>query len=170
MSTIPFAAGLILGIFLLVTFFISIFAVLQKNHVTIGLVILNWLLIADGIVVLVIGTIIWFYSLHQRQNYFDVFKAVSPQTRIDIQDKVRNNGSSVSMGSLRYSVRLHAHSVSSNLTLSNVTKHAMNTLTVLLLRILCLQRHNDGNLLRLLLRPDGRQPVQLLRARDVRMR
>lgn len=82
-------AGLVLGIFLIVTFFISVFAVLQKNHVTIGLVILNWTLIADSVVVLVVGTIIWFYSLHQRNNYFEVFKASSPQTRIEIQDKVR---------------------------------------------------------------------------------
>ncbi|KAI0818807.1 tetraspanin [Irpex lacteus] len=86
---IDLTAGLVLGIFLIVTFFISVFAVLQKNHVTIGLVILNWTLIADSVVVLVVGTIIWFYSLHQRQNYFEVFKASSPQTRIEIQDKFK---------------------------------------------------------------------------------
>lgn len=74
---------------LLLTFFTSVFAVVQKNHVTLGLVILNWTLIADAIAVVVIGSMIWFYSLHQRNNYFDVFKAASAQTRIDIQDKVR---------------------------------------------------------------------------------
>ncbi|KAI0698502.1 hypothetical protein BC835DRAFT_1268962 [Cytidiella melzeri] len=87
LSVMDLTAGLVLGILLLVTFVISVFAVLQKNHVTIGLVILNWALIADGIAVIVIGSMIWFYSLHQRQNYFEVFKAVPPQTRLDIQNK-----------------------------------------------------------------------------------
>jgi hypothetical protein len=89
LSSSDLTAGLVLGILLLVTFFISVFAVLQKNHVTIGLVILNWALIADAIVVLVVGSIIWFYSLHQRQNYFEIYKAVSPQTRLAIQDKFK---------------------------------------------------------------------------------
>ncbi|KAI0340668.1 hypothetical protein BDW22DRAFT_391989 [Trametopsis cervina] len=86
-SGMDLTAGLVLGIMLLLTFFTSVFAVVQKNHVTLGLVILNWTLIADAIAVVVIGSMIWFYSLHQRNNYFDVFKAASAQTRIDIQDK-----------------------------------------------------------------------------------
>lgn len=79
---------MVLGIFLVVTFFISVFAVLQKNHVTIGLVILNWTLIADSIAVITIGSMIWFYSLHQRENYFKLFQSASSQTRIDIQNQV----------------------------------------------------------------------------------
>ena len=81
-------AGTVLGIFLAITFFISIFAVLQRNHVTIGLVILNWVLIADAVVVLVVGSILWFFSLRQRENYFEAYKASSNQTIVDIQDKV----------------------------------------------------------------------------------
>ena len=65
------------------------FAIAQRNHVTMGLVLLNWVLIADAIAVLVVGTIIWFFSLQQRNNYFAVYKSVSAQTRIQIQDKVR---------------------------------------------------------------------------------
>lgn len=85
-------AGTILGIFLLVTFGISIFAIVQRNHVTAGLVILNWILIMDAVVVIVIGSFIWFYSLQQRNNYYKVFQAVGNVTRVEIQDKVRAIG------------------------------------------------------------------------------
>lgn len=74
---------------LLVTFVISIFAVAQRNHVTAGLVFLNWTLIGDAIAVLVIGSLIWFYSLRQRNNYLQVFDAQTPAVRQAIQDKVR---------------------------------------------------------------------------------
>lgn len=82
-------AGTVLGIFLLVTFALSVFAIVQKNHVTAGLVILNWVLIMDAIAVTVIGSFIWFYSLQQRNNYFVLFQQASNDTRIAIQDKVR---------------------------------------------------------------------------------
>lgn len=74
---------------LLVTFVISIFAIAQRNHVTAGLVFLNWVLILDAIAVLVIGTILWFFSLRQRSEYQKVFQAQTPDTRIQIQNKVR---------------------------------------------------------------------------------
>ncbi|RPD65863.1 tetraspanin [Lentinus tigrinus ALCF2SS1-7] len=80
-------SGLITGIFFLITFVVSIGAVVQKNHNTTGLVILNWLLVIDAIVVLVVGTTIWFFSLQQRNNYLKVYNSVSAQTRIQIQDK-----------------------------------------------------------------------------------
>lgn len=79
--------GLVTGIFLLVTFVFSIGAIVQKNHVTGGLVILNWLLVVDAIVVLVVGSIIWFFSVQQRANYLKIFQAASAETRIEIQDK-----------------------------------------------------------------------------------
>ncbi|THG98905.1 hypothetical protein EW026_g3346 [Hermanssonia centrifuga] len=87
LSNADLLAGTILGIFLLVTFAISIFAIVQRNHVTLGLVILNWTLIADAIAVLVIGSMIWFFSLQQRNNYFKIFQAQSDSTRLAIQDK-----------------------------------------------------------------------------------
>lgn len=74
---------------LLVTFFISLFAIAQRNHVTAGLVFLNWVLIADAIAVLVIGSFIWFWSVRQRANYFGVWKAQTQATQVAIQDKVR---------------------------------------------------------------------------------
>ncbi|TFK87369.1 tetraspanin [Polyporus arcularius HHB13444] len=79
--------GLVTGIFFLITFVVSVGAVVQKNHNTTGLVMLNWLLVIDSLVVLVVGTIIWFFSLEQRNNYFKVYNSVSPETRIQIQDK-----------------------------------------------------------------------------------
>ena len=83
--------GTAIGVMLLITFFISIFAIAQRNHVTMGLVLLNWVLIADAIAVLVVGTIIWFYSLRQRNEYHAKFQAVSSQTRIEIQNQVRKH-------------------------------------------------------------------------------
>ena len=73
---------------------ISIFAVAQRNHVTGGLVFLNWVLIADAIAVLVIGSFIWFWSVRQRANYFGVWKMQSTTTQQAIQDKVRPVGRS----------------------------------------------------------------------------
>lgn len=81
--------GTVLGIFLLVTFAISIFAIVQRNHVTIGLVILNWVLIMDSIAVLVVGSFIWFYSLEQRNNYHKVWNASGQDIQIQIQNQVR---------------------------------------------------------------------------------
>ncbi|OJT14153.1 hypothetical protein TRAPUB_9264 [Trametes pubescens] len=79
--------GLILGIFFLMTFVLSIGAVVQKNHVTMGFVLLNWMLIIDALVVIVTGTIVWFFTLGERAHYFEVFKSLSRDTRIEIQDK-----------------------------------------------------------------------------------
>lgn len=73
----------------MVTFAISVFAIVQRNHVTIGLIILNWTLIADSIAVIVIGSFIWFYSLQQRNNYLKVFTSSTPAIRSEIQDKAR---------------------------------------------------------------------------------
>ena len=81
---------MVAGIFFLLTFVLSIGAIVQKNHVTVGLVLLNWMLVVDAIVILVVGTMIWFFSLQQRNNYFKVFNSVSRDTRIQIQDKVRS--------------------------------------------------------------------------------
>lgn len=88
-SSSDLTAGLVLGIMLLVTFFISIFAIAQRNHVTSGLVFLNWVLIADAIAILVIGSFIWFWSVRQRANYFGVWKVQSLDTQRAIQDKFK---------------------------------------------------------------------------------
>ncbi|KAH9946337.1 tetraspanin [Epithele typhae] len=79
-------SGLIGGIFLLVTWIVSICGIVQKNHVTFGLVVLNWFLLIDAIVILVIGTALWIFSLQERTNYLVLFNAATPATRIALQD------------------------------------------------------------------------------------
>jgi len=82
-------AGTILGIALLVTFAISIGAIVQRNHVTIGLVILNYILIVDAIGILIVGTFIWFYTLMERNNFHDYWEQASRETRISLQDRLK---------------------------------------------------------------------------------
>jgi hypothetical protein len=81
-------AGLALGISLLITFAISVGAIIQANHVTIGLVILNWVLVLDGLGVVVVGTFVWFYTLQERSNFKQFFTALSADQRISIQDEL----------------------------------------------------------------------------------
>lgn len=81
-------AGTILGVMLLITFVISIGGIVQRNHVTVGLEILNWTLIGDAVAIVVVGTYIWFFTLEMRNNYFKIFNAVSADVRVQIQDKV----------------------------------------------------------------------------------
>jgi hypothetical protein len=81
-------AGLVLGIAFLLTSFLSVGAIIQRNHVTIGLVILNWFLIADAAIVLVVGSMIWFYSLHERAEFHTQYAKLQPSQRITIQDQV----------------------------------------------------------------------------------
>jgi len=78
--------GLVLGTFFLVTWAFSIGAVIQKNHVTGGLALLNWLLIADMVYLTVSGTFIWFFTLRLRANFHTVFSEQTPSTKIAIQD------------------------------------------------------------------------------------
>jgi len=81
-------AGLVLGVALLITFAISISAIIQPNHVTIGLIVLNWALILDALGILIIGSFIWLYTLHERNNFQRVFLNLSVDQRISIQDQV----------------------------------------------------------------------------------
>jgi hypothetical protein len=83
-----FPAALVMGIALLLTSFLSVGAVIQRNHVTIGLVILNWVLIADAVIVLTIGTIVWFYTLRERNEFHLEYAKLQPSQRIAIQDQV----------------------------------------------------------------------------------
>jgi len=80
-------AALIMGIFLVVTFVFSIAAIVQKNHITIGLVILNYMLIVDAFVVLCVGTFVWIWTLRQRNNYHPLYAALPPNSIAFIQDK-----------------------------------------------------------------------------------
>jgi hypothetical protein len=86
--TVSRAAGLVLGVAFLVTFAISIGAIVQRNHVTVGLVVLNWALILDAIGVISVGSFIWFYTLQERNNFHKLFSEQSQGNQIAIQDKV----------------------------------------------------------------------------------
>ncbi|KAI0079013.1 tetraspanin Pls1 family [Panus rudis PR-1116 ss-1] len=96
--------GTVLGIMLLVTFAISIFAIVQRNHVTLGLVILNWTLIFDGIAVIVVGTYVWFQTLQERNNFLKRYAGATRDVRIQIQDQFQccgyflKNDSTVEIG------------------------------------------------------------------------
>jgi len=80
-------AGMVLGIALGVTFLVSLGAVVQRNHVTIGFVILNWFLIVDAILVTVVGSMIWFFSLRQRSEFQKKWTALPAPDRITLQDQ-----------------------------------------------------------------------------------
>jgi len=82
-------AGLVLGVALIATFIVSIGAIVQRNHVTIGLVILNWVLILDALGVIVIGTVFWFATLMERNHFHEVYAQQTTQQRIAIQDKLK---------------------------------------------------------------------------------
>jgi len=85
-SELDLNAGLALGIFYILTWMVSVGAILQQNHVTIGLVITNWALIADAAMTVVVGCIIWFYTLRPTRNYLEAWEASSPQVRQALQD------------------------------------------------------------------------------------
>ena len=87
-SHFPSLAGLALGVALLITFAISISAIIQPNHVIIGLVILNWTLVVDAVGIIVIGTFIWFYTLQERDNFQKIFLGLTSNQRISLQDQV----------------------------------------------------------------------------------
>jgi len=79
-------AGLAMGIAFLITTALSIGAIIQRNHVTIGLVVLNWVLISDAIIVLVVGTFVWFYTLRERAEYHVKYAQLQSSQRITVQD------------------------------------------------------------------------------------
>jgi len=89
LSNADLQAGTVLGIALLVTFAISIGGIVQRNHITIGLVILNWALILDALGIVVIGTFVWIYTLEERNNYHAVFSQQSAQYQVAIQDMLK---------------------------------------------------------------------------------
>jgi len=82
-------SGLVLGIALVVTFAISVGAIVQKNHVTIGLVILNYTLLLDALGIIVIGTFIWIFTLQERANFRVRWVDLNPEARITLQDKFK---------------------------------------------------------------------------------
>lgn len=89
LSLSDLTAGTVLGVAFLVTFAISIGAIVQKSHITIGLVILNYALLMDAIGIVIIGTYVWFFTLQERANFHRLWLQASPQTRITLQDQFK---------------------------------------------------------------------------------
>lgn len=50
---------------------------------------LNWLLIADGIGIVVIGSFVWFYTLQERAEFHKVFSKQSDDTKVLIQNTLK---------------------------------------------------------------------------------
>jgi len=82
-------AGLAIGISMLITFVFSIGAIVQPNHVTRPLALLNWLLILDTLGVVIVGTMVWWATLQERKNFAMAFDAASNQTRLIIQNQLQ---------------------------------------------------------------------------------
>jgi len=80
-------AGTILGVMFLSSFLVSLFAITQRKPLTSGLKVFNWTLVLDSLAVLVIGSIIWFYSLREPTNYQKVWLQQSSDIQITLQDK-----------------------------------------------------------------------------------
>lgn len=89
LSSTDLTAGTVLGIALLITFAVSICAIVQRNHITIGLVILNSTLLIDAIGIIIIGTFVWFYTLRERANFHVLWAEASRETRITLQDQLK---------------------------------------------------------------------------------
>ncbi|KIK40754.1 hypothetical protein CY34DRAFT_86668 [Suillus luteus UH-Slu-Lm8-n1] len=86
-SGVNLTAGSVLGITLLATFVLSLLVIIQRG--TLGLKILNWVLLANSIAILFVGTYIWVFTLHERNNYHAVFGQQSNETKILIQDMLK---------------------------------------------------------------------------------
>jgi len=78
--------SLALGIIYVVTFAVSIGAVIQQNHITIGLAILNWVLMGVTVVTVIFGSTMWFMTLQEHANFANVWNAASPANRIAVQE------------------------------------------------------------------------------------
>jgi len=89
LSDMTLMLGMVMGISYVLTFVVSIGAVIQQNHVTIGLAILNWLLILDTAVTVFYGSSLWFMTLREESNFSDVWATTTPEKRIAVQENLR---------------------------------------------------------------------------------
>jgi hypothetical protein len=74
---------------MLLTWAVSVGAIVQRNHVTLGLKILNLFLIADAVAITAVGTFIWFFTLQERENFKEIFYSQSVETQSKIQDTLK---------------------------------------------------------------------------------
>jgi len=121
MTDMDLTIGMVLGILYAVTFVISVGAIVQRNHVTIGLVILNWILIVDTVFTIVFASVLWFRTLQEQKNFEGVWIAAPAQTRLTLQDQWKccgyRNFTNLEIGG----------TVCSTLEIANATFGCMNT-------------------------------------------
>jgi len=102
LTEMDLTVGMILGILYAVTFIISVGAIVQRNHVTIGLVMLNWLLILDTAFTVLFASVLWFRTLDEQANFEKVWIAAPAQSRLALQDQWKccgyRNGTNVEIG------------------------------------------------------------------------
>lgn len=89
LSNADLTAGTILGVALIVTFAISIAGVVQRNHITIGLVVTNYVLLIDSIGIIIIGTFVWFFTLQERANFHALWAEATPEKRNALQNLLK---------------------------------------------------------------------------------
>ena len=84
------------------SFVVSVGAIIQRNHVTIGLAILNWVLILNTIVTVVFGSNLWFMTLKEEANFGNVWNTTTAERRIGVQDQLQccgfANNTSIEVG------------------------------------------------------------------------
>jgi len=85
-SDLDLTVGLVLGIALVVAFVISIAAVVQPNHVTLPLTLFNYLLVLVGIICVVVGSTVWFWTLREASNFHSAWVTLAPAQQGAIQD------------------------------------------------------------------------------------
>jgi hypothetical protein len=131
LTDMDLTVGMLLGILYAVTFIISVGAIVQRNHVTIGLVILNWLLIFDTAFTLLFASVLWFRALQEQANFEQVWIAASAQARLTLQDEWKccgyRNGTNIEIGG----------TVCSTFDVANSTIGCMNQFTGLADDLLC---------------------------------
>jgi len=87
LSQLDLNLALALGIVYGVVFVVSIGAIIQQNHITIGLAIFNWLLIVAAVLTVIYGSNLWFMTLREEHNFGTLWNATTPAKRMAIQDK-----------------------------------------------------------------------------------
>jgi len=71
------------------TFVISVGAIVQQNHVTIGLAILNWTLLVNLVITVILGSNLWFMTLQEEVNFGNVWNGTTPDQRIAVQEQLQ---------------------------------------------------------------------------------
>jgi len=127
-------SGLVLGILLLITFVISIGAIIQRSHITQPLMVLNWALVVDGVAIIFVGSFFWFITLAEQDNFLQRLTASTPEVRIAVQDKLNccgyyNTTHFVEIGGqvCTSAAAAVARNNSCVLPLTNITDQTLNT-------------------------------------------